>query len=210
MPTTTTMKRKTRGRKQEASKGRGHRGADQRPRSYNRLWHLDADNRRYHGLRRWDSGAVEAFVQLASKLDFLYPPDWSRPDRVVFRASGTDIPFASVRTDKPTLLRLVLHIEKPQAAAVMQQRLGIFTRPTKTEDGRNEAEMTIRMPHHFNTPWFAAFIEDYANQFLKMLGLPAKPSMEEEVLEAIQAASGRRKRAQGRGKTPRAKASARG
>jgi hypothetical protein len=153
-----------------------------KPRTYNRLWHLDADGRRYHGARRWESEAIETFVELASKVDFLYPPDWSDAALVAFRVANLEIPFALIRTDKPTLLRLILHIRSPQEAATLQRRLGIYCRAGKSPDERNQAELTIRTPHRLGTYPFRVFFEEYVDKFRKMLGLPPGPSREERLL----------------------------
>lgn len=80
----------------------------QRPPVYSRLWHLDADDRRHHGRRRWDPAAIEAFVALAAAIDRLYPPDWSDSATIRFRASGETQPFAEIRTDNPDHLVLIM------------------------------------------------------------------------------------------------------
>lgn len=160
----------------------GRAKAPAKPRTYNRLWHLDADGRRYHGARRWESSAIETFVELASKVDFLYPPDWSDPAFVTFRVANLEVPFAKIRTDKPTLLRLILHIRSPQEVANIQRRLGIFCRAGKSLDGRNQAELTIRTPHRLGTFVFGLFFAEYVEKFRKLLGLPPGPSREELLL----------------------------
>jgi hypothetical protein len=81
----------------------------QRPRIYNRLWHMDADDRRHHGRRRWESEALEAIVGLAAEVDQVYPPDWSDEAVVRFRASGRPQPVAEIRTDHPDHLVLSMH-----------------------------------------------------------------------------------------------------
>ena len=78
----------------------------QRPRIYNRLWHMDADDRRHHGRRRWEPEALEALVALAAEVDHIYPPDWSDEAAVRFRASGRPQPVAEIRTDDPDHLVL--------------------------------------------------------------------------------------------------------
>ena len=89
-----------------------------RPTIYNRPWHMDQDERRHHGRRRWEPTAIEAFVEILSSLDGLYPPDWSDRDAVRFRAAGANEPFAEMWTDKPASLRLVVYVNDPPKLAV--------------------------------------------------------------------------------------------
>src|SRR4029450_13454119 len=83
-------------------------GVKTRPTAYNRRWHLDEDNRRHQGERKWDPAAVEAFVRPAGTVSWLYPPDWSDRDAVRFRGVGTGTLFAELWTDSPEELLLVL------------------------------------------------------------------------------------------------------
>lgn len=53
--------------------------------------------------------ALEGFFALAAKLDWLYPPDFSDRDQIALRTTGNRL-FAQVFTDRPTVLRLVLHV----------------------------------------------------------------------------------------------------
>jgi hypothetical protein len=143
---------------------------------------MDADGRRYHGARRWETSAIETFVELASGVDFLYPPDWSDRDQIVFRTARSDIPFAVLRTDKPTLLRLILHIRNPQEAATIQRKLGVFTRATRSPEGRNQAELTIRTPHRLGSFAFREFFDEYVEKFRRLCGLPPGPSKRDRLL----------------------------
>src|SRR5688500_14261238 len=82
-------------------------GAARRPVAYNRRWHLDEDDRRHHGRRKWEPQALEEIVRLAAAIDSLYPPDWSDENAVRFRAKGSAEPLAEVFTDAPEYLRVV-------------------------------------------------------------------------------------------------------
>lgn len=95
----------------------------ERPTIYNRPWHMDADDRRHHGRRQWEAGAIEALVEFLSSMDGVYPPDWSERDCVRFRSAGADGAFAELWTDKPTTLRLVVHVAAPAGFAVAGCRI---------------------------------------------------------------------------------------
>jgi hypothetical protein len=88
-----------------------------KPQIYNRPWHLDLDDRRHHGRRQWERGALEQLIALIGGLDSVYPPDWSDSDVVRFRVPGLAEPFAEVRTDDPA--RVVLMLRKGLAFAVV-------------------------------------------------------------------------------------------
>ena len=96
---------------------------ESRPTIYNRPWHMDQDDRRHHGRRQWDPSAIEAFVEILSPLDGLYPPDWSDRDAVRFRAAGASEPFAEVWTDKASTLRLVVYMSDAPKFALPHCRI---------------------------------------------------------------------------------------
>ena len=96
---------------------------ESRPTIYNRPWHMDQDDRRHHGRRQWEPGAIEALVEILSSLDSLYPPDWSDRDVVRFRATGASDPFAEISTDKPAALRLVVYVNDPPKLALPHCRI---------------------------------------------------------------------------------------
>jgi len=79
-----------------------------KPKLYNRPWHLDLDDRRHHGHRQWDRAVLERLIDLISRFDFLYPPDWSDLNSIRFRASGVSDNFAEIRTDDPHAVVLIL------------------------------------------------------------------------------------------------------
>lgn len=74
-----------------------------KPQIFNRPWHLDLDDRRHHGARRWEREALQALLDLAAGFEFLYPPDWSDRDVVTLRGPRR-AGFATVRTDSPDAL----------------------------------------------------------------------------------------------------------
>jgi hypothetical protein len=96
---------------------------ESRPTIYNRPWHMDQDDRRHHGRRHWDPAAIEAFVELLSFRDGLYPPDWSDRDAVRFCAVGAGEPFAELWTDKPGALRLVVYMSDPPKPSMPHCRI---------------------------------------------------------------------------------------
>ena len=85
-------------------------GAARRPVAYNRRWHLDEDDRRHHGRRKWEPAAIDRFVDLLAGIEGLYPPDWSAADAVRFRGRirGHERLLADLFTDSPDALRVVL------------------------------------------------------------------------------------------------------
>ena len=121
----------------------------ERPTIYNRPWHVDADDRRHHGRRRWEPAAIESFVELLAAIDGLYPPDWSDRDVVRFRAAGSGGPFAELWTDKAASLRLVLHVARPPKIAMDGCRV-------RVDDDR--CEVLLKTPAALGTPDFAHLI----------------------------------------------------
>lgn len=120
-----------------------------RPTIYNRPWHVDADERRHHGRRRWEPAAIEAFVELLSAIDGIYPPDWSDRDVVRFRAAGSGGSFAELWTDKTTNLRLVIHLARPSRIAMDGCRV-------RVEDDR--FEVLLKTPAPLNSTGFVDLI----------------------------------------------------
>ena len=123
----------------------------ERPTIYNRPWHMDADDRRHHGRRRWEPEAVEAFVALLATVDGLYPPDWSGRDVVRFRMAGAEAPFAELRTDKPANLRLVFHLSRPPKLAMEGCRIRI--------DG-DRCEVLLKTAAPLRNPAFATLVAE--------------------------------------------------
>lgn len=107
----------------------------ERPTIYNRPWHMDADDRRHHGRRRWEAGAIEALVEVLSSMDGLYPPDWSERDVVRFRAAGANAPFAELWTDKASALRLVVQANAPPKLSIDGCRIRV---------GRHRCELLLK------------------------------------------------------------------
>jgi hypothetical protein len=127
----------------------------ERPTIYNRPWHLDADERRHHGRREWEASAIEAFVELLSTIDGLYPPDWSERDVARFRAVGASEPFAELWTDKASSLRLVFHVSPPAKLAIEGCRI----------HGNNErCEVLLKTPAPINAPAFANLVRQAVAQ----------------------------------------------
>ena len=99
-------------------------GEARRPVAYNRRWHLDEDDRRHQGRRKWEPAAIEALVRLAATVESLYPPDWSHEKAVRFRAKGKAQPLAEVFTDSAEHLRVVVggsEITVTEAEQVMDE-----------------------------------------------------------------------------------------
>jgi hypothetical protein len=118
-----------------------------RPTIYNRPWHMDQDERRHRGRRQWEPGAIEALVGLLSTLDGLYPPDWSDRDVVRFRAAGASGPLAELWTDKPSALRLIVHVASPPKLSIAGCRI---------RTGRRRCEVLLKSPD----PLGAAALKD--------------------------------------------------
>lgn len=79
------------------------------PTIYNRLWHLDADDRRHHGQRKWEPAALDRLLDLANAVENCYPPNFS--DRDVVRLSACDIGcIAELRTDDPRQLLVSIRV----------------------------------------------------------------------------------------------------
>jgi hypothetical protein len=130
-----------------------------KPRIYNRPWHLDADGRRHRGRRKWEPMAVEAIIELAAGIDWLYPPDFSRRDFIRFRASGGEKPLADLRTGRPDCLRLILYPGGQNRMAMLPKR-GIVV--SKTAKG---IEVRFVSRHQISTAAFARCFRSYANRY---------------------------------------------
>lgn len=128
-----------------------------KPRIFNRPWHLDADERRHHGRRRWDPAAVEALLELASTIDCLYPPDFSHRDTIRFRAAGASRPLAELRTSNPAELRLLL-VGFTEPVTPLRKTLGLPVRKT-----RRGAEVMFQSTEQVAGRAFEAFFRGYVN-----------------------------------------------
>ena len=127
-----------------------------RPRLYNRLWHLDADDRRHRGRRRWEAGIIDAFVDLAGAVDCLYPPDWSDKSRVRFRIAGQTAAFAEIHTGRADSLAILLHPRSPAKLRVLAKSLKLPL-VKATESGRDVLMLRLRRQEQIDSPTFRKF-----------------------------------------------------
>lgn len=77
------------------------------PDIYNRRWHMDENDRRHHGKRKWDPATIDALLARLSTLD-LYPPDFSDPNLIRLRAFHGTKPVVTIDTRLRSVLRLRL------------------------------------------------------------------------------------------------------
>jgi hypothetical protein len=136
-----------------------------KPRIYNRPWHLDADERRHGGRRKWEVAAAEAIIELAGEVGWLYPPDFSARDLIRFRASGGEA-FADLRTSGRTSLHLQLYRKKTVGGAGTRKQLGMESRKTK-----RGVELALVTASQARSRAFRAFFRGYARAFHKAPGI---------------------------------------
>ncbi|MGE5608397.1 MAG: hypothetical protein ACM359_04030 [Bacillota bacterium] len=129
-----------------------------KPRIYNRPWHFDADDRRHHGRRTWDPNAIDAFLNLASQIDQLYPPDFSARNAIRLRASNHTRPIAELRTSNPTRLVLVLQPCKAFTLPALRKSLQL---PVKLTPTRRQIHLEITSPAQVASRSFARFFTKY-------------------------------------------------
>ncbi len=124
---------------------------------YNRYWHLDLNNRRHLGRRKWEQAALEALVDLAGQLDWLYPPDFSNRHAVRFRAAGRSDDFLVIRTSRPRCLMLQLHPATDVSSRTIQRTKVPFVRAPRPQ-------FQITLLGQVDSPAFRRFFNAYARR----------------------------------------------
>lgn len=129
-----------------------------RPPVYSRLWHMDADSRRHHGRRRWDSGIIEKFVAIAASVEAIYPPDWSDADCVRLRTSGRQLPVAELQTHSPDRLTLTLRVPAALGTMSLVSKLQLPVPAATAEDGMEVYELELPGAEDASWPALADFL----------------------------------------------------
>jgi hypothetical protein len=112
-----------------------------KPRIYNRPWHLDADDRRHHGKRRWNVALLESLLAAAARIESLYPPDFSARNVIRLRAAGIARPVATISTASGASLTVTIgeHKVSLKTRADVRRCVLLLAKVTSAAPGRRSA-----------------------------------------------------------------------